>query len=77
MFTPFPARIELGTILRNVPDCFRSPHPVVTIRDAYSFGYADRLWPVREAMRVLFRRNYDLAVADGKGNRARRRARKL
>lgn len=65
--------LELGTILRNVPDPWRSDHGLVTVRDAYALGFANRLWGKREAVLVHFRAVMERAQAHGHGNRAARR----
>ncbi len=71
----FSASIELGTILRKLPLYFYEDGPVNAVRVAYALGFADALWPKREAMRLLFAANMERANAYGHGNRAKRRAR--
>lgn len=69
----FPASITLGTILRRVPDCYRSPHKIVEIMQAYRLGYADTLWLKRDAVITHLRASMELHESRGCGNRAFRR----
>lgn len=67
--------LELGTILRNLPDhyLFVTMGGVATVAIAYRYGYANKLWSRNEAMRVLFRANMQRQESYGHGNRAARR----
>ena len=69
----FPASITLGTILRGLPDFYRSTHKVVEIMRAYQFGYANPLWPKAGAMHAHFRAVMESYEAGGSGNKAFRR----
>lgn len=69
----FPASITLGTILRDVPDFYRSPHRLVEIQRAYHFGFANHLWPKSGAAFACFRAVMESNEARGKGSKAFRR----
>lgn len=68
----FPASITLGTILRNMPDFYRSPHKIREIMFAYRYGYADPLWPKAGAVFAHFRAAMETYEARGRGNKAQR-----
>lgn len=71
---PHSYNLELGTILRRLPLCFYEKGRIPAIRSAYANGYANRLWPRAEAVRVAFLANMESAEAHGNGNKAKRRA---
>ena len=65
--------LELGTILRGVPESWQDQPVLCAIHDAYAFGWANRLWSKREAAWLAFRANMERGLAYGHGNRAARR----
>lgn len=69
----YPPSITLGTILRALPDSFRTGHDLTDIHAAFEFGFANRLWTKREAARAAFKAHSELNVARGSGNRAKLR----
>lgn len=69
-----PAGLELATILRDLPEDWQSEHTLVEIQRAYAFGYANALWPKREAVRIAFLAAMEASEHPGKGYKAGRRA---
>ena len=67
-------QLELGTLLRRVPSCWRTMHPIRDIEIADSFGWLNPLWSKRQAARVALLANMEQGVARGKGSRAAKRA---
>ena len=66
--------LEVGTILRHLPEHHRENGRLVALSRAYAYGYADRLWSRAHAAWLLFRANMEIGESHGQGNRARRRS---
>lgn len=71
------AHFIVATILRQLPDWLREQSSLLTIRNAYVFGYANPLWSYRSALQLGLKANMETAVALGNGNEALRRAQAL
>jgi hypothetical protein len=65
--------LSLGCILKRLPDCFRTPHPIVNIELAYAYGYADRIWPRAEAVGLAMLASFQGSESRGSGNKAKNR----
>lgn len=65
-----PPALELATILRNLPDAFRTGRAIEDIRTAYAFGFADRLWNRHSAVVLAFRAGMATQEAHGNGSKA-------
>lgn len=73
----FPACIELGTVLRDLPNHYRDLGIIAQINVAYRYRYANQLWRKSEAVRLAVEARMDSAAGSGKGMKAGRRAARL
>ena len=72
--SPFPACIRAAAAIYALPPVFRSGHWIADIAKAWELGYQTSAFNKRQAARDAILGGYDLAVNDGNGNRAAKRA---
>lgn len=70
----FPACIELGAVLRDLPKNYRHLGIIAQINVAYRWGYANRLWRKSDAVKLALEAKMDSVVGSGKGHRSSKRA---
>lgn len=64
---------ELSCILSDLPEELQDQPVMPAIRDAFRYGYANRLWSKLEAGRLACRANLARAINYGAGHKAKRR----
>lgn len=62
-----------GPGLEELPDCFKTGHPLLDMSVARKLGFISSVWPWRELARWQFRSNLT-PWHYGRGNQSRRRA---